>query len=239
MPRRNCGFTLIEVAVVLVIVGLLLGSVLAGQQLIRNAKVRSLIAQQDGAKAAFFGFQDRYRALPGDYRQASSNINCGVLPCLNGDGNGRIEAPNGANLHEEILAWMHLSAAGFLNGSYAMSSGATTAPAPANTPQNPFGAYMQLAFDGLWGKDSNRSTPVARHSVKTGNQIPVEIVAEIDRKIDDGLPYAGAFQFSTYSGTVNAPAIGGTSGSCTSSDSDTGLWDEPGGQSNCGAASLL
>jgi hypothetical protein len=60
--------------------------VLTGQQLIRNAKVRNLIVQQDGAKTAFFAFEDRYRALPGDYRQASTNINCGALPCPNGDG---------------------------------------------------------------------------------------------------------------------------------------------------------
>jgi prepilin-type N-terminal cleavage/methylation domain-containing protein len=239
MPRRSCGFTLIEVAMVLVIVGLLVGSVVTGQQLIRNAKVRNLITQQDGAKTAFFGFEDRYRALPGDYRQASTNINCGALPCLNGDGNGRIDAPNSANLHEEILAWMHLSAAGFLNGNYAMSSAATSTPSPNNTPQNPFGAYMQVAFDGLWGKDSNRGTPVPRHSVKTGNQVPVEIAAEIDRKVDDGRPYGGAFQFSTFSGSGSAPDVGGTAGACTSSDADDGIWNEPAGQSNCGAASLL
>jgi hypothetical protein len=223
---------------VLVIVGLLLGSVVTGQQLIRNAKVRNLIVQQDGAKTAFFAFQDRYRALPGDYRQASTNINCGALPCLNGDGNGRIEAPNSGAMHEEILAWMHLSAAGFLNGSYAMSSAAVTTPGPDNTPRNPFGTYMQLAFDGLWGKDSNRAGPVPRHSVKTGNEVPVEFIAEVDRKVDDGMPYSGAFQFSTYSGVGTAPAIGGA-GNCTTSDADNGIWNEPASQSNCGAASLL
>jgi prepilin-type N-terminal cleavage/methylation domain-containing protein len=238
MPPRNCGFTLIEVAMVLVIVGLLLGSVVTGQQLIRNAKVRNLIVQQDGAKTAFFAFQDRYRALPGDYRQASTNINCGALPCPNGDGNGRIEAPNSGAMHEEILAWMHLSAAGFLNGSYAMSSAAVTTPGPDNTPRNPFGTYMQLAFDGLWGKDSNRAGPVPRHSVKTGNEVPVEFIAEVDRKIDDGMPYSGAFQFSTYSGVGTAPAIGGA-GNCTTSDADNGIWNEPPSQPNCGAASLL
>lgn len=239
MPPRNCGFTLIEVAMVLVIVGLLLGSVVTGQQLIRNAKVRNLIVQQDGAKTAFFAFQDRYRALPGDYRQASTNINCGALPCPNGDGNGRIEAPNSGAMHEEILAWMHLSAAGFLNGSYVMSSAAVTTPGPDNTPRNPFGTYMQLAFDGLWGKDSNRAGPVPRHSVKTGNQVPVELIAEVDRKVDDGMPYSGAFQFSTYSGVGTAPAVGGSSSSCTTSDADNGIWNEPASQSNCGAASLL
>ena len=51
------GFTLIEIAIVLVIIGLLLGGVLKGQELITSARVRNLIAQQDGIKAAFFGAQ--------------------------------------------------------------------------------------------------------------------------------------------------------------------------------------
>ena len=79
MKRYSQGFTLIEIAIVLVIIGLLLGGVLKGQELITGARVRNLISQQDGIKAAFFGFQDRYRALPGDYASADTNINCG--PC--------------------------------------------------------------------------------------------------------------------------------------------------------------
>ncbi len=75
MKRNANGFTLIEIAIVLVIIGLLLGGVLKGQELITGARVRNLISQQDGIKAAFFGFQDRYRALPGDYAAASTNIN--------------------------------------------------------------------------------------------------------------------------------------------------------------------
>ena len=68
------GFTLIEIAIVLVIIGLLLGGILKGQELITSARVRNLISQQDGVKAAFFGFQDRFRALPGDYTAATTNI---------------------------------------------------------------------------------------------------------------------------------------------------------------------
>ena len=78
MKRNANGFTLIEIAIVLVIIGLLLGGVLKGQELITGARVRNLISQQDGIKAAFFGFQDRFRALPGDYASASTNINCPV-----------------------------------------------------------------------------------------------------------------------------------------------------------------
>ena len=84
MKRNANGFTLIEIAIVLVIIGLLWGGVLKGQELITGARVRNLISQQDGIKAAFFGFQDRYLALPGDYRAADTSINCGATPCLNG-----------------------------------------------------------------------------------------------------------------------------------------------------------
>jgi len=80
MKSYTSGFTLIEIAIVLVIIGLLVGGVLKGQELITGARVRNLISQQDGIKAAFFGFQDRYRALPGDYAAADTNINCVEAP---------------------------------------------------------------------------------------------------------------------------------------------------------------
>ena len=243
MDKRPSGFTLIEIAIVLVIVGLLIGGVLAGQQLIHGARVRNLISQQDGVKAAFFGFQDRYRALPGDYNQANTNISCGTgTPCFNGNGNGRIDTGTAGTTHEEISAWAHLAGAGFINGSYSMATSTTTAPTVGNTPKNPFGAYAQLAYDGLWGTSDHAfiATRVLKHSIKTGNEVPVSILAEIDRKIDDGKPYTGSFQFSTFNGGSVAPEIGGTSDqSCTDLDDAAGKWNLAGEQSNCGGASLL
>ena len=88
MAQKQNGFTLIEIAIVLVIIGLLLGGVLKGQELIQSARVRNLISQQDGIKAAYFGFLDRFRAVPGDYNQASPNI-AGVAGTSNGNNNGR------------------------------------------------------------------------------------------------------------------------------------------------------
>src|SRR5215467_11469871 len=130
MKRYARGFTLIEIAIVLVIIGLLLGGVLKGQELITGARVRNLISQQDGIKAAFFGFQDRYRALPGDYAAATVNI---ATASGNGNGNGRIELDATGTPapieHEEILVWNHLTAAGFMNGSYSMSSSSVALPA--------------------------------------------------------------------------------------------------------------
>src|SRR5688500_19858268 len=117
MKTREQGFTLIEIAIVLVIIGLLLGGVLKGQELITGARVRNLIQQQDGVKAAYFGFLDRFRALPGDYGQATTTItNVSTAACNsgNGDGDGQIET----TANENILSWEHLSKAGVLNGTY-------------------------------------------------------------------------------------------------------------------------
>ena len=184
MMYKSRGFTLIEIAIVLVIIGLLLGGVLKGQELITGARVRNLISQQDGIKAAFFGFQDRFRALPGDYRAATTNI---ANTSGDGNGNGRIE-PNatGTNVvtHEEILAWNHLTAAGFMNGNYSMANSATEFPDGDNTPVNPYSVYVQIIYDNNYG--TSGSEP-AKHNLKTGGQVPVEIIAEVDRKIDDGL----------------------------------------------------
>ena len=235
MNVRASGFTLIEIAIVLVIIGLLLGGVLKGQELITGARVRNLISQQDGVKAAFFGFQDRYRALPGDYASADTNINCSPA-CVNGNGNGRIEAPTitPAGIYEDLQAWSHLTGAGFLNGSYSAGSG-VTAPTDATSPKNPYSVYMQIVYDGVYGNGTTSTPQPARHNVKTGSQIPVEIIAEVDRKIDDGNPLSGAFQFSTYApATFVAPGIG----NCVSATPGT-PWKFGGGETNCGAASLL
>ena len=253
VARTSAGFTLVEIAIVLVIIGLLLGSVLKGQELIASARVRNLIALQDGAKAAFYGFQDRYRALPGDYSSASKNINCPANPCLNGNGNGQIEinatSTNGSVVAEYLLTWTHLSAAGFINGSFQMQATDTSATA-ANSPNSPYGVYLELAYDGWYGSGqtgftmsgSGPSSP--RHTVKTGNEVPVEITAEVDRKIDDGKPYSGSFQFSMYAPGSNTPptALGG-SAACVVVRFIGGVvtysWNLPGKSANCGAASFL
>ena len=99
--KRSQGFTLIEIAIVLVIIGLLLGGILKGQELITSARVRGLISQQDGIKAAFYGFQDRYRSLPGDYSAASTNIQ---MTTTGANANG-----NGVMLGNEAVFWRRRS----------------------------------------------------------------------------------------------------------------------------------
>lgn len=224
MYQKQQGFTLIEIAIVLVIIGLLLGGILKGQELITNARVRNLIAQQDGIKAAFFGFQDRFRALPGDYNAAATNINCAPA-CTNGNGNGQITASGtaGATTDEFIAVWEHLSKSGFITGSY------TYAAAPESTdsaPTNPYSMYARIVYDNVYA-----GTATVRHNLKTGNQIPSEILAEVDRKVDDGNAETGGFRFAAFSATGTAP----TAADCHT----TGAWAVTTPETNCGAASLF
>ena len=233
--RKQTGFTLIEIAIVLVIIGLLLGGVLKGQELIQSARVRNLASTQDGIKAAFFGFQDRFRGLPGDYTGAlavaningvAANAGCTGAVTGGGNGDGQIAAAG-----ESIIAWEHLSKAGFMTGSFTCAAATNAA---TNTPTNVYNAYMQLVFDGIYGVSSGGT---ARHNLKTGPSIPVAVITELDRKVDDGSPYTGTFQFSVYAGT------GGTApteaASCTSAAAATGTWLGTSGVTNCGGATLF
>ena len=211
-------------------------STVRAQQLIRNARVRDFIAQQDAVEHAVLAFEDRFRALPGDYSQASATISCGASACLNGNGNGRVEPGTGGAIHEEILAWHQLSAAGFLRGNYEMLNPGVASPTLENTPSNVFGGYLQIVFDDNWGYSANM---VERHNIKTGNYVSAAVLAEVDRKIDDGLPGAGRFQFSTYAGAGDPPPVGGTVNGCTDADSPEAAWIERDGSDNCGATTLL
>lgn len=227
MRAKQSGFTLIEIAIVLVIIGLLLGGVLKGQELIQNARVRNIIAQQDGIKAAYFGFQDRYRGIAGDYlpNLAIANIpgmaGCAGPIVCGGNGNGLIESA-GTVPNENIAAWMHLARAGFVTGNYDGTPGGGPVETAANSPTNPYGGFMQVIFDATY----QGSGGVARNNVKTGSGIPATLLAEVDRKIDDGNPTTGEFRFSTFGGAP-ATCLNGTN------------WEINTGQGNCGGASLF
>lgn len=221
MGSRNGGYTLIEIAVVLVIIGLLLGGVLKGQELVTSARVHNVIQQQSGIKAAYFGFVDRYRARPGDYSAATANIpNVSTVACNGGDGDGDgiIETVH----NENTLVWEHLSKAGFLNGTYNCAASVS----PSTTPMNAYARPLDLAYDADYG-GSNASP---QHNLKTGSQVPAEILAEVDRKVDDG---------NALTGTVRAQTAGGVSTTTTECYDAGGLWMSASGGANCGAATLL
>lgn len=239
LVNRQRGITLIEAAIVVIVVGLLLGGVMAGQQLVRSAHVIRIINQLDAYQVAILAFTDRYGRLPGDYHQASVHIRC-IAVCLNGNGNQRVEASAipvaGSEVHEELLVWSHLAGAGLISGGYVASKGAAEAT-PQNSPVNLAMRYWSFVFDANFGTVP-AGTP--RHNLKTGNQIHVDYLAMIDAKIDDGFPNSGVFRFSGFSQDDLEPAGDAAEApDCTSGPGTGAAWNVFNDTTNCAAARLF
>jgi prepilin-type N-terminal cleavage/methylation domain-containing protein len=227
--RKQIGYTLIEIAIVLVILGLLVGAVLKADELVTNTRVRNLISQQDEIRAAYFGFLERYRALPGDYGAATTNITgISTAACNGGNGNGNGNIDPAAPGNEMVLVWEHLSKAGLINRTYTCAATETA----STTPTSPYSMFLRISYDtGYAGAGSS-----ARHNLKTGNPIGSVILAEVDRKIDDGNPESGAFRFSAASLSGTAPVAA----NCYSGSGATATWNvATNPHPNCGAASLF
>lgn len=123
--KKQAGFTLIEIAIVLVIIGLLLGGVLKGQEMITNSKIKRTSNDFNGVAAAIYSYLDRYSALPGDDPNAN-----GRWGLVDGNGNGNI-----ANA-ESPDVWAHLRASGLVAGT------------GANNPIHAFGGEIYVIDDG-------------------------------------------------------------------------------------------
>ena len=206
MKQRQSGFTLVEIAIVLIIIGLLLGGIIQGQQLINSARVKNLAETNSGVQAAYFGFIDRYRQIPGDMAQAMAQAAIGVTIVGGGDGNGRLDNDAlvpAAVFTENNAAWEHMSKAGFIQGSYA---GAATEPNFSNnlSPVNAFNNPMLMGITDEYADAGAAAVP--RLHLVIGRGIPVAILRELDVKVDDGVPDTGVLRATlqtavTFAGT--------------------------------------
>ena len=201
MKKTQSGFTLIEIAIVLVIIGLLLGGVLKGQELIDSARTRSLINKVDGLSAAWFAFQDRYRAIPGDMTvaQAQAQIDPGIT-------HGGVASNGNVNTNSERGGvWEQLSAAGFLSGSLIPGDVAGNFNCVSPTcPDNGFGRGFVITFANREINGNGNKNQILSEG------IPSKVLADMDRKTDDGnnetgdmrSPIAGAGVDNTCQGTA-------------------------------------
>lgn len=224
--RREAGFTLVELAIAIIIAGLLLAGILASTELLVSSRAKALIGQIEGSKAAYFGFQDRYRARPGDFARAVRDIP-GCTADGNGDGLIRTVA-EGAPVEEPMAVWEHLSRSGFLAGSYTYAAGGET---PLSAPRTVFGSYPRIAYGDLYAGIAS-----ARNNLNTGNPVPATILAEVDRKLDDGVAATGSFRASSVSSGQRVD----TDRCVQGSGADAGHWRiGPVPETNCGGTWLL
>lgn len=205
--RHAGGFTLIEIAIVIIIIGLILGGVLKGQELIRTARTHNVADQGSAIKAAILGFTDRFQELPGDYKKASDTIP-GIGSEQNGDGNGRVGyddskepgKPDEANRRKEAgLVWLHLAKSGFVSGEFDGKplelNDETSWNCRAETCLiNAFKGPLMFLYDNEQTGISWASDMLKSNQLWSGKNLPVEVLAELDRKLDDGKPSTGNFR---------------------------------------------
>lgn len=189
------GFTLIEIAIVLVIIGLLIGGVLKGQQLIENSKVKNAAKDMDGVIAAYNGYIDQYKRLPGDDGPIGTLTARGgnwatVTRAGNNDGVITSTAANtftGATAESDGF-WQHLKAAGFLTGNPADQL-------VAALPRNAFGGLIGITNATVMNNMTGNKVCLS--------QVPGKAAAALDVQFDDGLPNTGSIRATLGAAGVN------------------------------------
>jgi len=181
MKRTQRGFTLVEIAIVLVIIGLLLGGILKGQEMITQAKIKNVVADFSGISAAYYGYQDRYRAIPGDDPNAATRWTTPTV-AVAGNGNGVVlgayNAGCAAAADESCQWWDHLRRAGFVAGSGKIQ---------------PFNAVTGL-IGVQTGNGGTPTTPVLGGFgglIICSAGLPDKIAIAVDTQMDDGAIGAG------------------------------------------------
>lgn len=171
------AFTMVELAIVLVIIGLIMGAVLKGQELINNAKQKRLYSLKQEVSAAIMTYYDKYSAYPGDDPQAQSHLS--NTDTTNGNGNGLIDGGFIYNCEdnkkESCALWEHVRLAGILSGS-----GVTN-------PRNPYGGAVSVAYGNIHNKYGNWIG---------FDNLPEEVAKSIDEKYDDGKYDTGSIRAS-------------------------------------------
>jgi len=199
--RTQRGFSLVEIAIVLVIVGLLIGGILRGEELITAGRVRNITNQQQSIQAAYYAFQDRYKMLPGDLTVAQALlVNNYTAAALDVPGDGWVP------LDDSPQFFNNLAQAGFLACSQCMTATAALNCSLSNCPVNVFGQTIGFAYPAPTTMPATNakgtyylSTLAAEGSravASTGAGITSSILAEVDRKLEDGAPAFGQFRFS-------------------------------------------
>jgi len=232
---RCHGFTLIEVALVLVIVGLLIGGTLKGWEMIQSTRVRNMAVTTTSVQSAFFAFSDRYGHAAGDWNAVDAGKAIGDTVNGGGDDSRRVDTPPGDPWTESNAFWEQLAKAQFINGVFHGTP--ATEPTLSNdlTPKNVFGQTITIGrtpdFVGATG---------ARRHILVGRGVPVALLRELDIKLDDGNPGTGKLRATVDDGAVTVFSgtgfWGGGEATCVNG---TPIWDVDADAVDCNALLLF
>jgi len=202
---RQAGFTLVEIAIVLVIIGLLLGGILKGQEMITQARIKNVINDFNGVTAAYASYQDRYRAIPGDDQGAATRwpgTPPTPVPAVSGNGNGILAGLYNATVAfpppaaaESNLFWWHLRLAGFIPGPTAVAGA-------ANQPNNAFGGKIG-AQNSLAGAALGLNGLIICSA-----GVPDKVAIAVDTQLDDQASNTGSIRAMI--GTSSSALVLGT-----------------------------
>jgi hypothetical protein len=191
-----------EIAIVMVVVSLLIGGILRGQELITSARVRNLADQASSIKASHYGFLNRFGLQAGDLTAAQALL-VGPLtsPAFSNPANGVIE------WQDSPTFFNNLTQAGFLICAQCsiMLTAIATEISTTNSPTNIFGTPIWV--ESATGGNSNTGTMFltrlgipenSQPKASTGNKLDTNILAQLDLKADDGNPATGQFRYSDW-----------------------------------------
>ncbi|MES2364467.1 MAG: prepilin-type N-terminal cleavage/methylation domain-containing protein [Pseudomonadota bacterium] len=191
--QKQNGFTLIEIAIVLVIIGLLLGGVLKGQELINSAKVKNLATDFRNVPVFIYGYQDKFKALPGDDAAAIAHVGASA----NGDGNGIIDGAYNATSGESFNFWQDVRLAG-------LAPGPTITTAADYIPRNAVGGQI-----GVTNAAQSPITGLKGSFIICSDGIPGKFAKQLDITLDDGNTATGSMMVAAVgSGGAPIPTTG-------------------------------